>query len=132
MHIACHLLISTVHVFFGGTFSSHSCYYFSQLLLYEYGGIYADLDTTPRKFRPTIDISPDDEMYTLTDRDGCPAFYFMAAMPRHPLIFLMLQEALQNLLHLEDTGAFINDTVYETTGAFVCCCWEGCSCWSFL
>lgn len=76
------------------------------LLLYEYGGIYTDLDTAPNQFRPQTHIKPDDEMYTVTDGHGCPSFHFMAAMPRHPFVFLMLQQGMMELLVMPDTGKY--------------------------
>jgi len=76
------------------------------LLLYEYGGIYTDLDTKPVAFQPTINIRPDDEMYTVTDGIGLPSFHFMASMPLHPIPFLTLHQALQNILVVGDTGTY--------------------------
>ena len=76
------------------------------LLLYEYGGIYADLDTKPESFHPTTTLRWDDEMYTVPDQVGLPSFHFMASMPRHPLPFLTLQHALRELQFRKDVGFY--------------------------
>ena len=76
------------------------------LLLYEYGGIYADLDTKPVSFQPAASLRMEDEMYTVPGQHGLPAFHFMASMPRHSLIFLTLQQALHRLLYASDTGLY--------------------------
>ena len=83
------------------------------LLLYEYGGIYTDLDTKPVAFEPLRNIRPDDEMYTVTDGIGLPSFHFMASMPQHPIPHLTLHQALQNILFVGDTG---NYNPAKTTG----------------
>lgn len=77
------------------------------LLLWEYGGVYADLDTSPKKFfQPKEQIKSDMEMLTFTDSEGFPSFHFMAAVPKHPLIFLILQEGIKSILYHIDTGAY--------------------------
>ena len=76
------------------------------LLLYEYGGIYADLDTKPISFQPNSTIQPNDEMYTVTDNVGLPSFHFMAAMPHHPVPFLTLHQSLVALLTHHDLGLY--------------------------
>jgi mannosyltransferase OCH1-like enzyme len=76
------------------------------LLLYEYGGIYADLDTKPASFEPTTTLRVDDEMYALGDISSRPTFNFMASMPRHPIPFLTLHQALYELLFIPDTGDY--------------------------
>ena len=76
------------------------------LLLYEYGGIYTDMDTQPVTFQPMRNIRPDDEMYTVTDGIGLPSFHFMASMPQHPIPFLTLHQALENMLFIGDTGSY--------------------------
>jgi mannosyltransferase OCH1-like enzyme len=76
------------------------------LLLYEYGGIYEDLDTKPVSFKPRVTIRKEDEMYTVADLVSRPSFHFMASMPRHPIPFLTLQQALYELLFIPDTGFY--------------------------
>ena len=76
------------------------------LLLYEYGGIYADLDTKPVSFQPSTTFRMEDEMYTVPDQVGLPSFHFIASMPRHPVSFLTVQLALDALLYTPDTGSY--------------------------
>jgi mannosyltransferase OCH1-like enzyme len=86
------------------------------ILLYEYGGIYADLDTRPNAFNPFMHVQPEDDFFTLTDSEGLPSFHFMATRPKHPLIYLMLQEAVKSLLELSDTSRY-NPAVLTGPGA---------------
>mmetsp|Transcript_31848 Transcript_31848/g.52501 ORF Transcript_31848/g.52501 Transcript_31848/m.52501 type:complete len:369 (-) Transcript_31848:45-1151(-) len=76
------------------------------LLLYEYGGIYVDLDAKPGSFSPTRNILPDDEMYALAQPDYLPSFHFLASMPKHSLPFLTVHEQLRFLLFVTDTGVY--------------------------
>lgn len=76
------------------------------LLLYEYGGIYADVDNKPISFKPMTTLRVNDEMYALGDISSRPTFNFMASMPRHALPFLTLQQALYELLFIPDTGDY--------------------------
>ena len=76
------------------------------LLLHEYGGIYADLDTKPESFHPRKTLRWNDEMYTVPDQIGLPSFHFMASMPQHPLPFLTLQHALRQLQFKKDVGYY--------------------------
>jgi mannosyltransferase OCH1-like enzyme len=76
------------------------------LLLYEYGGIYADLDAKPVSFQPNTTLRMDDEMYTVPDQIGLPSFHFMASMPRHPVPFLTLHRSLYELLFMKDTSKY--------------------------
>jgi hypothetical protein len=66
----------------------------------------ADIDTKPKRFRPQTHIRPDDQMYALSDNDGLPSFHFMAAMPRHPLVFLVIQRGLNNVVLVPEVAAY--------------------------
>ena len=66
------------------------------LLLYQFGGIYADLDTNPISFRPTVTLCTDDEMYAVADLVSRPSFHFMAATPQHPVQFLRCSKRCMN------------------------------------
>ena len=92
------------------------------LLLHEYGGIYADLDTQPRSFQPNVTLRMDDEMYTVPDQMGLPSFHFMASMPRHPVPFLTLHQSLYELLFMKDTGKY---NPAKKTGEVVPCMFKG-------
>jgi hypothetical protein len=66
----------------------------------------ADIDTKPKRFRPLTHIHPDDQMYALSDNEGLPSFHFMAAMPRHPLVFLVIQRGLNNVVLVPEVAAY--------------------------
>lgn len=67
------------------------------LVLWEYGGIYADIDCMPNAWKPSS-IRPDDDSYFVVEFYDAPSQYFMAAKPRHPLIFYSIQVSLANIL----------------------------------
>ena len=72
------------------------------LVLWVYGGIYADFDTAPLLFNAnTIPLS--DDSFFVLEKDHGLSQWFMAASPRHPLMFYAIQMTLQNLLDEEDT-----------------------------
>jgi hypothetical protein len=74
------------------------------LVLWEYGGIFSDIDSCPNHLVPSI-IEPDDDALFIMDQGGkLAAFHFMAVAPRHPLLFIVLQESLRNLMIHPDTG----------------------------
>ena len=52
------------------------------LILWEYGGIYADLDTKPNTFNTTT-ITADDDAFFVVEHYHLLSQYFMAASPRH-------------------------------------------------
>jgi Glycosyltransferase sugar-binding region containing DXD motif len=83
------------------------------LVLWVYGGIYADFDTAPRLFNAsTIGLS--DDSFFLAEKDHGLSQWFMAASPRHPVMFYAIQMTLQNLLDEEDT---IQSSRYLRTGS---------------
>jgi hypothetical protein len=45
-------------------------------------------------------------MYTMSDNDGLPSFHFIAAIPKHPLIFLTIQHGLEMVLQVSDVGSY--------------------------
>ena len=75
------------------------------LVLWVYGGIYADLDTAPNAFTPqhTLNAETDDALFVV-EQYHMLSQYFMAVTPRHPLMWYAIQRALQNLWDLPDTG----------------------------
>lgn len=73
---------------------------FRYLVLWEYGGIYADIDSEPSKKEFSIFemIEPNiDDSFFVMDGLGIISQYFMASSPRHPLIEKTLTIALSNL-----------------------------------
>ena len=73
------------------------------LVLWEYGGIYADFDSRPAKFNATT-LAADDEAFLVMDRVGTPSQWFMSARPRHPLIYCIIYALLENVIKLDDVG----------------------------
>ena len=88
------------------------------LVLWVYGGIYADLDCVPHKLNATVLTELMDPTSHSTGRNATPtdaifvveqfhvlSQYFMAASPRHPLLWYALQHSLTNVLLADDTGS---------------------------
>jgi hypothetical protein len=89
------------------------------MVLWVYGGIYADLDAVPAKLTPdniihqslismnTTSTSPmntDTDALFVVEQFHMLSQYFMAVSPRHPLMYYAIQEALVSLLQAPDTG----------------------------
>ena len=73
------------------------------LVLWEYGGIYADLDSVPSK--PFVNgslITDEMDSFFVIEYYGLLSQYFIAASPRHPLMFYALQMTLNNLLDADN------------------------------
>lgn len=70
------------------------------LMLWKYGGIYADIDSAPAKLTPDLFLNTDAlfvvEQYHILSQ------WFMAVSPRHPLMKLALEQALENMFHVSD------------------------------
>lgn len=71
------------------------------LILYEYGGIYTDIDNAPRKLNATL-IQKSDQAFFVVEEAGYLSQYFMASAPKHPLMFLLIQSTLHRLYDLND------------------------------
>lgn len=82
------------------------------LVLYEYGGIYTDIDNAPAKFNGAT-ITDGDDAFFVMERSGILSQYFMASRPRHPLMYLLVQQMMKRLLSLNDVSMQI---VSYTTG----------------
>jgi hypothetical protein len=87
------------------------------LVLWDYGGIYVDLDSLPNDFysksEPSVTIDPDDQGFFAVDHYHYLSQYFIAVAPRHVLMYYTIQAALSNILLARDTGT-INPA--RTTG----------------
>ena len=73
------------------------------LVLWEYGGMFSDLDSSPNRLRPEH-ILPDDSAVFVVDKDRTTSFHWMAVQPRHPIVYLTLQIALYQLLWIWEIG----------------------------
>ena len=71
------------------------------LILYEYGGIYTDIDNAPRKLNATL-IQETDQAFFVVEEAGYLSQYFMASAPKHPLLFLLIQSTIHRLYDLND------------------------------
>ena len=75
------------------------------IILWLYGGIYADLDTKPNyEYFNTTTIHPtNDDAFFVVEQYHILSQYFMALSPQHPIMYYSIQHALLNLLQLQDT-----------------------------
>lgn len=81
------------------------------LVLWHYGGIYSDLDTTPNNLGPyTFDsIATEEkplEAFFIIESFHFLSQYFFAIQPKHPLMHHTIMATLHKLLALDDTSAF--------------------------
>eukprot|EP00543_Licmophora_paradoxa_P006335 CAMPEP_0202449336 /NCGR_PEP_ID=MMETSP1360-20130828/8073_1 /ASSEMBLY_ACC=CAM_ASM_000848 /TAXON_ID=515479 /ORGANISM="Licmophora paradoxa, Strain CCMP2313" /LENGTH=212 /DNA_ID=CAMNT_0049067219 /DNA_START=90 /DNA_END=728 /DNA_ORIENTATION=+ len=63
------------------------------LVLWEYGGIYADLDSKPASWNPQT-IQSNDDAYFVVEFYDAPSQYWMAVSPKHPIMYYAIQQAL--------------------------------------
>jgi Glycosyltransferase sugar-binding region containing DXD motif len=74
------------------------------LVLWVYGGVYADIDSSPANFdRSTLEDT--DDAFFVVEQYHLLSQWFMATSPRHPLMYYAIQQCLTNLLAVPDTGA---------------------------
>lgn len=68
------------------------------VILWVYGGLYADLDTTPNyeNFNASF-VTPDMQGFFVREYYGLLSQYFMVMAPRHPLMYYAIQTALSHL-----------------------------------
>lgn len=71
------------------------------LVLWEYGGIYTDIDNTPALFQGDT-INAEDDAFFVIERSAILSQYFFAARPKHPLFYLLVQHMMSRLLSLND------------------------------
>lgn len=83
------------------------------LALWEYGGIYADIDTAPvpEKFNEST-LTDDDDAFFVMELLGTPSQWFMAASPRHPMMYFTMQTIIRNVLMAGNLKDF--KTVFTT------------------
>jgi Glycosyltransferase sugar-binding region containing DXD motif len=75
------------------------------LVLWVYGGIYADLDAVPARFNLETSIESDDDALFVVEQYHLLSQWFMAVSPRHPVMFYAVHHSLANLLNAKDTGS---------------------------
>ena len=83
------------------------------LVLWEYGGIYSDIDTAPGpRFNETT-IRNFDDSWFVVERLGVLSQYFMSASAKHPLMYMTVHATLLRLMGLESV---LNQYVPYITG----------------
>jgi mannosyltransferase OCH1-like enzyme len=89
------------------------------LVLWEYGGIYTDLDATPHPHSNTswtpAHIHPDDDAYFVVEFYDALSQYWMALSPRHPLMFYTIHAALARIMTMRNV---LKMDASLTTGPF--------------
>ena len=71
------------------------------LVLWMYGGVYVDLNYAPAKFTKTA-ITGSDDAIVMLEADGTTlSTKFLATSPRHPILFMSIQNALQSIRKME-------------------------------
>jgi hypothetical protein len=66
------------------------------LVLYEYGGVYSDIDSAPNEFTTTM-MQNQNALFVRLDQYGMLSEFFFAAAPKHPLLFYTIHHALQRI-----------------------------------
>ena len=74
------------------------------LILWEYGGLYTNIDVSTWNFTASSIRPDDDGLLFVENEDGNLVQYFLAVSPRHPLMFYAVHAAVQNLLAVEEFG----------------------------
>jgi hypothetical protein len=75
------------------------------LVLWEYGGIYTDIDNAPgKKFENGTAIQDADDSWFVVERIGIMSQYFMAASPKHPFLYICVMRCLSRLMDVTEVG----------------------------
>ncbi len=78
------------------------------LLMWEYGGIYTDVDNAPgpnfvvNGASSSTVISDDMDALFEIEKEGFPSQYFFAVRPHHPVMYFAVQNAIDRLLDVND------------------------------
>lgn len=62
------------------------------LVLYEYGGIFTDIDNTPNHLLNETTTEPTDEAFFLSDGGMRASHRFQVMAPKHPIAYLNMME----------------------------------------
>lgn len=63
--------------------------------MWEYGGIYTDMDNLPGLFLNETTITPDIDAFFLQEKGGFLSQFFFAVSPKHPLMFLAVHDVME-------------------------------------
>lgn len=69
-----------------------------------YYGSSIDIDNAPGKFWTSDTIKDDDDAFFVIEKLGVLSQYFIAASPKHPLMYLAVHLSLNRLLDLDHVG----------------------------
>jgi mannosyltransferase OCH1-like enzyme len=70
------------------------------LILWEYGGVYTDLDNAPGPFFKDAEIIEDHmDSFLEVEAARIPSQYFIAASPKHPIMYMAVQNTIQRLFN---------------------------------
>jgi mannosyltransferase OCH1-like enzyme len=86
------------------------------IALWEFGGIYTDIDTVPVAFNATTLHPLNDDAYFVVESSHTLSQYFMVASPRHPLMKYAANIAIQGVLYAKDIGQ-LNAAIKTGPGA---------------
>ena len=92
------------------------------LVLWEYGGIYSDIDSIPANF--TWDsISNDDDAYFILEAYEIPSQYWMAVAPKHPMMYYAIHHAITNVMASREMGTMDASKVVGPHALFSAMIW---------
>lgn len=86
-------------------------------LLWEHGGLSLDWDTRPQQSLATL-VEPGTTLLLVTDHLGCLGLDAIGAIPRHPLVRRMLEEACRRVLQGEGFSRWELSGAALLSGAF--------------
>ena len=86
------------------------------LVLWTYGGIFADLNSYPNQFNLTTLKDDDDGLFLLGDTPETLSTIIMAVSPRHPVMYYAVQRSLSNILLMHQNVTYDPSTL---VGEFV-------------
>lgn len=72
------------------------------LVIYEFGGLYTDIDNWPGRLMDEDTIQPDDEAFVLSDGWGRPSQWFFAMEPKHPWAYFTMFEIMKRVTELSN------------------------------
>ena len=100
------------------------------LVVWQYGGIYSDIDNAPGPHFGNSSLVLDDyrhDSYFLIETAGIASQYFFAATPKHPIMYLLVQACLLRVMQVESVGmqytphvtgpGALKEVVYQFLGA---------------
>jgi Glycosyltransferase sugar-binding region containing DXD motif len=75
------------------------------LVLFEYGGVYADADSAPGRFNSHM-LGMNDQAFVVIDQHKLFSQFFMVFEPNHPFLYMCIHATLDALSSLADTGKY--------------------------